>query len=164
MRECDWIGAPVRVGWFQWHCINFASDEAFTLLCCWKGCPCTWGREEGMEDGFGEHLMGLPLVFVKPELLEWSYVILDLLWHFCSNWLLWWFVSAQAFWQIPSKSSVWRDGALGLWLSPHLSLCSSWNKVFRLLPWKINGNVTSPTVLRRWNTLSRFLILASGGF
>lgn len=79
MRECDWIGAPVRVGWFQWHCINFAADEAFTLPCCWKADALA--LEGGMQGGFGEHLMGLSLVFVKPELLEWSCVIFALLWH-----------------------------------------------------------------------------------
>lgn len=36
MSECDWTGA--KVGWSQWHCINFASAEVF-VLCCWCSPP-----------------------------------------------------------------------------------------------------------------------------
>lgn len=79
MRECDWIGAPVRVGWFQWHCIHSASDGAFTLPCCCKADAL--GLEE-WRMGLGSSSWGFPLVFIKPELLEWSCVILGLLWHF----------------------------------------------------------------------------------
>lgn len=67
------------VGWFQWHCINSASDEAFTLPSCWKADALA---PEGWRTGLGSTSWELSLEFVKPELLERSCVILGLLWHF----------------------------------------------------------------------------------
>lgn len=98
------------VGWFQWHCVNSASDEAFTLPSCWKADAfATWG----MEDGFGEHLMGV----IPGVCKAWAVgMILCNPWlalALCSNRLLWWFVPAQVFFnKFPANH---QRGEMELW-------------------------------------------------
>lgn len=103
--------------------------------------------ERGREDRFGECLTGgYPWRLQSLSCQRSPVQSLVLLWHSCSNWVRCAFASARVFLKIhTSRSSAWRNPELGLGeqLNPRLLLCSSGSTVLRLLPWKINGNVTN---------------------
>lgn len=103
--------------------------------------------ERGREERFGERLTGLSPAFARLELSERSCAILGFaLPLLFKSGLVSLCVSSGFFKKIHSgRASAWGDPAPGLGerLNPPLPSRSSGSTGLRLLPWRINENVTS---------------------